>query len=128
MASTGCGAPEFRRMTYPPDFVYVERREINTVMWSFASGVAALDRSMNPEPGRDIDLMAVAAALRELDAAAGRLPIAASTNHPMLGERAERFRRDVHLALAQVEGPEPDLGLARSVTGACLYCHNATAR
>jgi hypothetical protein len=106
----------------------VERREINTVMWRFAADVAALDLALNPKSGTDIDLAAVTTALRGLDEAAGRLPIAAASNHPMLGERAERFRRDIHLALAQVEYPVPDVGLARSVTGACLYCHATAER
>ena len=126
--ATSCGAPEYRRLTYPPDFIYVERRELNTVMWGFASGVAALNRGLEPSPGEAPDLEAVAVALRQLDAAAARLPIATSTNHPMLGERADRFRRDIRLALSNVEAPVPDVGLARSVTGACLYCHATTER
>jgi hypothetical protein len=128
LATTACGPPEFRRVTYPPSFVYVESRELNTVMWRLAASVAALDRGLNPEQGKAIDLDAVAMALRELDAAAARLPIATSTNHPMLADRADRFRRDIHLALSNVEAPVPDVGLAHAVTGACLYCHATSER
>ncbi|HSI05790.1 MAG: hypothetical protein ACAI38_17385 [Myxococcota bacterium] len=128
LAVVACGAPEFRRITYPPSFVYVERRELNTVMWRFAAGVAALDRGLNPKDGSAVDREAVIVALRELDEAAARLPIATATNHPMLAERADTFRRDIKLSLSQVEAPVPDVSLARSVTGACLYCHATSGR
>ncbi len=128
LAVGACGAPELRSVMYPPSFVYVERRELNSVMWRFAAGVAALDRGLEPKDGGDVDLAAVAAALRELDDAATRLPVATSTNHPMLADRADRFRRDIRLALSNVEAPVPDVGLARSVAGACLYCHATSER
>lgn len=123
---SSCGAPEMRLVTYPPDFIYIERRELNTVMWQLAASVAALQRALGDAPTSDIDLDAARAALSELDVAASKLPIAATTNHPMLGERAGRFRRDVRLALEHIEGADPSL--ARSVTGACLYCHGTGER
>ncbi len=125
LAVTSCAPPEMRRLLYPPDFIYVERREINTMMWRFANEVALLNRALNPVDGVSIDLATAARALHALDDAAMRLPIATSTNHPMLSDRADKFRRDIRLALSSVEAEVPDVGLARSVTGACLYCHGS---
>jgi hypothetical protein len=116
-----------RRVTYPPDFRYIERSQLKSAMWRLAYDVRELDQLMRMPPPVDAsrrdaterylnDLLVATDALR-----GGGQP----TNHPLLTDHLGRFRLDVSLALAAVEAEPPSYYLVGSVTGACLTCHGA---
>jgi hypothetical protein len=114
-----------RRHTYPPSFKYIGRAELRSAMWQLASGVAQLDDVMR-EPG-PIDearrarigqlLAAMEDATRDL-ATHGR-----PTNHPLIADHLDGFRRTLAAARAAVASERPSYYLVGSVAGACLGCH-----
>jgi len=118
-------AAKMRRVTYPPDFRYIERSQLQSAMWRLAYDVRELDQLMRTPPPIDAvrhdatvrllnDLLVATDALR-----GGGQP----TNHPLLTDHVGRFRLDVSLALAAVQADPPSYYLVGSVTGACLACH-----
>jgi len=115
-----------RRHTYPPNFKYIDREQLQSTMWQLADTVHTLDRLMR-EPG-PIDPTRRAQVRRLLGTmiadthtlqAQGR-----PTNHPLLSENMEGFERDVAQALAGVEAEPPNYYLVGTVSGACLTCHS----
>ena len=116
-----------RRVTYPPDFRYIEHSQLESAMWRLAYDVRELDQLMRTPP---IDAAKHDAAVRLLndllvatDALRGG---GQPTNHPMLTAHVGQFRRDVSLALAGVQADPPSYYLVGSVTGACLVCHGSS--
>ena len=115
-----------RRHTYPPNFKYIDRTQLRSAMWQLADDVSALDHVMR-QPGT-IDaarraeveqlLTAMLAATSELQAQ-GR-----PTNHPLMSDHVEGFRRDVTQALASVRAEPPSYYLVGTVSGTCLTCHS----
>lgn len=117
-----------RRVTYPPDFRYIERSQLQSAMWRLAYDVRELDQLMRTPPPVDAarrdatvqllnDLLVATDALR-----GGGQP----TNHPLLTQHVGRFRLDVSLALAGVQAEPPSYYLVGTVTGACLGCHGSS--
>ena len=115
-----------RRHTYPPNFKYITSDQMHSAMWQLADSVHALDAVMR-QPGpidaaRRSDIEGRLRAMRDSTTALqsdGR-----PTNHPLLSEHLDRFRRDVTLALAGVDADPPNYYLVGSVSGACLTCHS----
>src|SRR5512135_1902983 len=98
-----------RRHTYPPNFKYIDRTQLRSAMWQLADDVSALDRVMRQpgpmDPARRAEveqlLTAMLAATSELQAQ-GR-----PTNHPLMSDHVEAFRRDVTQALTSVRAEPP---------------------
>ena len=115
-----------RRHTYPPNFQYITRDQLRSAMWQLADSVHALDAVMR-QPGpidasRRADIEGRLRAM--LDTTTVLQADGRPTNHPLLGEHLDRFRRDVTLALAGVNAEPPNYYLVGSVSGACLSCHS----
>jgi hypothetical protein len=117
---------QLRRHTYPPNFKYIDRAELRSAMWQLADDVRALDVVMR-QPGT-IDLTRraeVERLLTEMLASTSTLQTQGRpTNHPLMGDHVENFRRDVSQALASVQAEPPNYYLVGTVSGACLTCHS----
>jgi hypothetical protein len=125
--SLGCGdvPGALRRHTYPPDFQYIPRAEVESAMWALAREIHELDRvlrddAMSPERRREVAgalLDAAELTTRELQLDGRR------SNHPMLEAHFDQFRQDIIRARDAVRADPPAYFLAGAVSGACVYCH-----
>jgi len=115
-----------RRHTYPPDFKYIDRTQLRSAMWQLADDVSALDRVMR-QPGaidaaRRADVERLLTAM--LSATSALQAQGRPTNHPLMSDHVEGFRRDVTQALAAVRAEPPNYYLVGTVSGTCLTCHS----
>lgn len=116
-----------RKVTYPPDFNYVPREQMQSAMWQLAGEVRDLDRTLRDqavvEPGRQSRVLAI---LERMNGTASRLggPGEAS-NHPHLDRNLPRLRNDIVAARTAASASPPSYALAGAVSGACIYCHEA---
>ncbi len=115
-----------RRHTYPPDFKYIDRSQLRSAMWQLANDVSALDRVMR-QPGAmdaarraEVEQLLTAMLTATTDLQAQGRP----TNHPLMTDHVESFRRDVTQALAGVRAEPPSYYLVGTVSGTCLTCHS----
>jgi len=117
---------QMRRVTYPPNFKYVERDQVQSAMWQMADGVNRLDVAMRqPPPVDEARRQQIRELLAQTDAAAAALEAhGRPTNHPLLADRLDAFRREIALARAGVDLEPPSYYLVGSVAGACLGCHD----
>ena len=114
-----------RRHTYPPNFKYIDRAELRSAMWRLAADVNQLDDLMHaPGSVDDVRRRQIADLLTAMDDAARELATnGRPTNHPLIADNLEGFRRAVATARASVESGQPNYYLVGSVSGACLICH-----
>jgi len=115
-----------RRHTYPPDFKYIDRTQLRSAMWQLADDVSALDGVMRaPGPidaARRADVERLLTAM--LVATSALQSQGRPTNHPLMSDHVEGFRRDVTQALAAVRADPPNYYLVGTVSGTCLTCHS----
>lgn len=113
-----------RSVTYPPDFHYLTRDEIQGTMAEFARSVDALDAILMQKGGPDAaDRDAVVGILEQLRLQARHLESGAESNHPGLHQDAPRFTRDVDRALVGARRDPPDFSGAGRIAGSCTACH-----
>ena len=116
-----------RVSNYPPDFVYVRERQVDSAMWRMAEHVRRLDEALRAtdvaEPERQTAVLSALDGVRS--AVAEVHSDDAVTNHPLLDIHLPRLRDDVSLARAAAAEAPPRYALAGAVAGACVYCHDA---
>lgn len=125
-AVIGCGATEtIRRVTYPPDFRYLEQSEVKSAMWQLAHDVRDLKKLLSGANGLSPeDHVEVVRLLRDMEATAAQIdPQGRRSNHPKIAQNIGAFRRDLAMARQAAERDPPNYFLAGSVAGACSYCH-----
>jgi hypothetical protein len=114
-----------RRVTYPPDFRYIEGQEIQGAMWQMALAARELNEYVQAEGGPTQYRGEILARLQAMEAAAGTLEQdGRPTNHPLLEWHLPRLLRDIGAARTAVEREPPSFLLAATVAGACLPCHS----
>jgi outer membrane murein-binding lipoprotein Lpp len=114
-----------RRHTYPPNFKYIGRAELRSTMWRLAADVDQLDDVMRePGPIDEARRAQIAQLLAAMDDAARDLVTnGRPTNHPLIADNLDGFRRAVATARTSAASERPNYYLIGSVTGACLSCH-----
>ncbi len=127
LLTAGCGERKLapvRALTYPPDFAYITRSELNGAMAEFARDVDALDALLSRDGGADLsDRAAIAGILEHMRGHARALGRGTDSNHPHLQHGAERFARDVERALLGIRRDPPDYSGVGRLTGGCTACH-----
>jgi hypothetical protein len=121
LLAAGCGerglAP-VRALTYPPDFNYITRSELQGTMAEFARDVDALDALLSRDGGAGVaDRAAIAGILEHMRGHARALDRGTDSNHPHLQPGAERF------ALDGIRRDPPDFSGVGRLTGGCTACH-----
>lgn len=118
------GLAPVRAMTYPPDFHYITRAELQGTMAEFARDVDALDALLAREGGAaSADPGAVIGILEHLRAQASALQRGSDSNHPHLQHGVERMLRDIQRALDGARLRPPDYTWTTRLTGGCTACH-----
>jgi hypothetical protein len=129
--ATGCAdlAPWVRQYTYPPDFHYIERDQLRSVMWQLARHVRELDQELRASPVGEPRPEEILLHLEGMEKATRSLDISGwPSNHPMVDMNIAKFRQDIRLARESAERTPPSYVLAQALPGACLYCHSGRQR
>jgi hypothetical protein len=114
-----------RKVTYPPDFRYIPKDQVDSAMWQMAAAVRELDYTLRneslAEPAKQEVVLAL---LDRMQATSDRLDSGArDTNHPLLDRKVPRLAADIQAARIAASATPPRYSLAGSVSGACIYCH-----
>jgi hypothetical protein len=118
-----------RQATYPPEFVYITRQQLDFTMWRLARDVRELDQLLRAPAPIDGDRRgAIVAHLTSMETAAADLKSQPGwhSNQPAIDTHLGRFEADIARARRAVEAEPPNYYLAGFVSGACLYCHGGT--
>ena len=128
VACTGA-AEQLRVYTYPRDFEYISRGEIQSTMGQFAVHVRRLDVLLAETPempaSEAVRRGEVVRVLQAMEQAAHTLGTGdVRSNHPRLDEGIDAFRARLTAARQAAERDPPNYYLAGTVSGACRYCHH----
>jgi len=129
LISVGCGhreaAPSVPResqavavITPPP---INEMSRVRARMWLLAREVRLLDMLMDAPDEAPTDARAHLDAMQHVAEDIAALP--ERRNHPILDENITGLINDIKRAKAEVAGEQPEWGMTRSITTACVRCH-----
>ncbi len=125
----GCagGAERLRQITYPPDFHYIDQKEVRGEMERLAADIQRLDDLLrNGEPAGPAQNGQVIAVLVSIRSTIDRLqPAGQKTGHALIDQHLARFRDDVDRARRAAQHQPPNYFFAGNITGSCLYCHGS---
>lgn len=117
-----------RRLTYPPDFRYIERDTIHGAMWQLAIHSREVTRLVREDGDIAARHASIVGNLRGMEAAAASLDAGGKpTNHPLLENHLPLLRQDIQAARVAAERDPPNYFLAATVAGSCLPCHSGAA-
>jgi len=113
-----------RKVTYPPDFNYVSKKNLQGTMDQFAWYTELLQRNLdNTEITPEQRLQTVQILNRMEDLAYRLGSQSLSSNHRQVTENIDAFRRDIIEARNGLLKNPPDYNKARIVPSYCLRCH-----
>lgn len=119
----GCSA--VRKVTYPPDFVYLDRSDVTNAMSRLSVDVWKIDDILgSSETVLPYEREEMISLLSDMSGVADKLGAGTvETNHPFIDQNIDSFKRDVHLALGDVKKEPPSYYRAGRLSGRCLACH-----
>jgi len=121
--AVGCAA--VRKVTYPPDFVYMDRSDVTNAMSNLSVNIWRIDDILaNSETVLPYEREEIISILNDMSGIADKLGAGTvETNHPFIDQNIDAFKHDVDLALAEVKQEPPAYYRAGRLSGRCLACH-----
>ena len=120
---------DVRKLTYPPDFNYIEPQTISSEMVKMAAQIRLLDSALLPVDVNDSAAKAeqnhkVLTALKNIEEIASKLNgNSTGSNHPYMQDFMISFVAKVDEARIAASLVEPRYYFAGKVAGACAVCH-----
>lgn len=122
-------AESVRKVTYPPDFKYIEPGQLRSDMAKLGQNIYFLNQALAADQFDSPTLSAtqqerVIVALRNIEKIARRLRASESgSNHPYMQNYMQDFVRQVSEARNAASMDPPRYYLAGKVSGGCTNCH-----
>ena len=125
IAASIAGCAQIRKLTYPKDFVYLEKREVDTLMQKMTDNIMRLDQLVAEASISDAtQQQKIIAELSALEIIATRLSFGhKQTNHFVISDHIEQFIADIGKAKMFASISPPNYYNAGKITGSCLACH-----
>lgn len=119
----GCAA--VRKVTYPPDFVYLDRADVTGSMSRLSADIWRIEDILaSSETVMPYEREEIISILNDMEGVADKLGAGTvNTNHPFIDQNIDSFQRDVELALEDVKKEPPSYYRAGRLSGRCLACH-----
>ncbi len=123
VAMTGCS--ELRKLTYPKDFVYVEKKDLDNAMLKMYDALDRLNTLLGdaakPDPQRQKEVVAQLQELKRL--ASSIRGNGEVTNHMLLDEHMDEFLNAIEDARLFASDQSPNYYYAGRLAGNCTGCH-----
>ena len=125
VAGSIAGCAQIRKLTYPQDFTYLEKKEVETLMQKMGDGIARLDQLVKEaSPSDTIQQQNIVAELSSLKSIATRLSGGhTQTNQFVISDHIEQFINDVGTAKMFANKSPPNYSKAGEITNSCKECH-----
>ncbi|MGA8260341.1 MAG: hypothetical protein WB783_09040 [Arenicellales bacterium] len=123
--SLAAGCSMVRKVTYPPDFVYLNRSDVTGYMKRMSGDIWRIDDILSSsETVLPYQREKIITQLEDMQSVADKLGAGTvNTNHPFIDQNIDAFKRDVRLALQDVKSEPPAYYRAGRLSGRCLACH-----
>jgi hypothetical protein len=119
------GCSQIRQLTYPEDFTYLEKGQVESLMREMGDTVGRLGQLVSKTSSSEINQQQVIASLSELESITSRIIGGhTQTNQLFISEHIEQFVTDVGTAKMFVKTSPPNYSKAREITNSCQKCHS----
>ena len=114
-----------RKVTYPPDFVYLEKQEVSSSMQRMAVSINKLDRLLSDTLDQSVSKKdSVLSELNNIESITRNLESGSSqSNHPLIDRHMDNFRDQLMMAKSAVGQDPPNYYPAGRLIGQCHGCH-----
>jgi len=125
---TGC--TDLRKVTYPAEFVYLEKQQVQGVMHQLAGKIRNIESLASDDVAPSPFVTdSITAGLSDIEStisdfqsgAQGNQPL--TTNHLLLDENLDEFLADITRAKIQLQANPPNYFAAGRIAGSCAACH-----
>lgn len=126
IAANMVGCAQIRKLTYPKDFTYLEKKEVAALMRNMGNSIARLELLVAETESSDIDQQQkIVAELNLIEKSAIRLSGGnAQTNHIVINDHIESFISDIGTAKMFARMKPPRYYNAGKIAGSCTSCHS----
>ena len=119
------GCAQIRKLTYPEDFVYLEKKQVENLMQNMGDGIERLDRLVTDASESDAyQQQRIVAELDSIERIAIRLSGGhKQTNQFFIGDHIQKFISEVGTAKMFANSSPPKYNKAREIKNSCQECH-----
>lgn len=118
------GCAQIRKVTYPGDFVYLERKQVRSKMALFSLYMRELDEILVDDSTVSSDQQQrVLGLLNKIKALTAELGGGVTTNHLVIDEHIDQFKSDVNTAIYNARANPPNYFALGRLSGSCTGCH-----
>ena len=125
LAASIVGCAQIRELTYPKEFTYLEKREVESLMREMSDGIVRLEQLVATASIPDVtQQQKIVAELSSLEKTATRLSGGhTQTNQFVISDHIEQFIIDVGTAKMFANNNPPIYYKAAEITNSCQECH-----
>ncbi|UCH40501.1 MAG: hypothetical protein JSU67_02010 [Gammaproteobacteria bacterium] len=118
------GCAQIRKVTYPNDFVYLERKELRSKMALLSFYMRHLDETLLEDPTVSSDQQQrILELLYKVQDLTYELGGGVTTNHLVIDDHIDQFKLDVSNAIRNARAEPPNYFALGRLTGSCTGCH-----
>ena len=123
-ASVAFGCAQIRKVTYPRDYVYLERKELRSKMALLGLYIRHLDDALvDTSADSDEQQQRIVDLLDKMAALTAEFGSGITTNHLVIDDHIDEFKSDVNTAIYDARAEPPNYAAAGRLIGSCLGCH-----
>lgn len=119
------GCAQIRKVTYPSDYVYLEKSKVDNTMALLGFYVRQINEILSrKERISDKDQIQVIELLSQINSKTDYLNAGnGNTNHLVFDDHIGDFKSDVFAAILAAKANPPNYYPAGAISGSCLACH-----
>ena len=118
------GCAQIRKVTYPRDYVYLERKELRSKMALLGLYIRHLDDALvDTSADGDEQQQRIVDLLNKMAGLTAEFGSGVTTNHLVIDEHIDEFKTDVNSAIYDARANPPNYVAAGRLIGSCLGCH-----
>jgi hypothetical protein len=119
------GCSQFRKATYPGDFVYLEEKQITNEMIMLSIYMRQIDQILLEQSTISSEQQAkLVQLLSSIEVSVEKLGAGSvETNHLLIDDRIDKFKSDVNIALRDTSADPPNYYSLGRLYGSCVACH-----
>ena len=118
------GCAQIRKVTYPQDYVYLEKKQLRSKMALFSLYLRQISEIQSDTSLADGDRQQrLLELLRKIEDLTAEFGSGITTNHLVIDDHIDDFKIDVHNAIRNARANPPNYYALGHLTGSCLGCH-----
>lgn len=118
------GCAQIRKVTYPQDYVYLDKEQLRSKMALLSFYLRQLNEIQSDASVVNNDLQQrILELLNKIEDLTAEFGSGVTTNHLVIDDHIDEFKVDVHTAIRNARANPPNYFALGQLTGSCIGCH-----